>query len=111
MLAKTVSNSGKGSGFPLLVPLLGPGIGAETVGVLPHGLALGLVSGLLDAQQPFVVTVPAVESLVLGRETLVTWGGTDLLDHGEDGSLLLVHVRRGSRENLYKIERIDCRHR
>ena len=100
MLAETVSNSREGSRFPFLVPLLRPGIRADTVGVLPQRLALSLVTGLLDAQKPLVVAIPAVKGLVLGGETLVAGSGSDLLDHGEDSALLLVHVRGGGEKDL-----------
>ena len=100
MLAETVSNSGKGSRFPFLVPLLRPDIGTDAVCVLPQGLAFLFVARLLDAQKPLVVAIPAVKSLVLGREAFVTGGGADLLNHGENSALLLVHVRGGGEKDL-----------
>ena len=99
-MLEAVSNSRKGAGLPFLVPLLAPGIRADTVGILPQGLAFAFVTRLLDAQKPLVVAIPAVKSLVLGREAFVTGSGTNLLDHGENSSLLLVHLRSGSGEDL-----------
>ena len=100
LLGKAVSNSREGTRLSFLVPLLGPGIGADRVGVLPQGRTLSFISGLLCAQEPFVVTIPAVEGLVLGREALITRSCAGLLDHGENGALLLVHLWNRRREDL-----------
>jgi hypothetical protein len=100
LLLKTVSNSRKGTGFPFLVPAFQPVIGADGVCVLPQGSTLGFISGLLGADEPLIVSIPAVKGLVLSRETLVTRSSTSLLDHGEDGTLLLVHLRNRLAEDL-----------
>ena len=99
-LAEAVSDAGEGTRLSLLVPLLAPGIGADAVGVLPQGLALGFVAALLGAEEPLVVAVPAVQGLVLGGETLVAGSRADLLDHGENGALLLVHIGSRGGEDL-----------
>jgi len=64
--------------FPFLVPLLRPDGRADVQCQLPHILATFLVTlGLLKANEPFVVTVPAVVGLVLGWESGITGSGTD----------------------------------
>jgi len=100
LLGKPASNTRRGTSLSLLVPLFHPGIGANGVGVLPHGSALLVVVGLLCAQNPFIVTVPAMKSLVLGGKAFVTRNGTDLFDHGENGFLFLVQVGNRGGENL-----------
>lgn len=97
---EAVANSGKGTGFTFLVPLFQPSVGANGKRVIPHGFTLLFLASLLGAENPFVVTIPAVECLILGRETLVTGTGADLLDHAEDRRLLLVQLRDGSLEDL-----------
>jgi hypothetical protein len=58
------------------------------------------VSSLLHAEEPFVVTIPAVKSLVLGRETLITRGGANVLDLVQQVFLLLGQLRDLVAENL-----------
>jgi hypothetical protein len=99
-LAKSVSNSGKGTGFTFLVPTVHPVIRTDRLGVLSQGSTLGFVSRLFGADQPFIVSIPAVKGLVLGRETLVTRSSTSLLDHGEDSTLLLIHLGNRLAEDL-----------
>jgi hypothetical protein len=96
-------DSHKGSFLPGLVPVLDPGKGADAGRVLPVDLALflGVVTALLQADEPFVVAVPAVEGLVLGRETLVTGGGSNVLDLVQEVLLLLVQLGDLVAENLW----------
>ena len=100
-LLETVANSRKGSRLSLFIPLFQPHIGANCLGHLAHGITGSGTAGLLGANDPFVVTIPAVKGLVLGGEALVTGSGTDLLDHGQNGSLFLVQFRKVLGENLY----------
>lgn len=47
------------------VPICCPVVGADAQGVLTVNLALVFIlAGLLQAEEPFIVSVPAVESLV-----------------------------------------------
>ena len=70
----------KGSFVAGLVPVVHPGVRADANGVLAEGGALILVSGLLEAEEPFVVAVEAVSGLVLRREANVTGSGADVLE-------------------------------
>merc|ERR1711935_345030 len=79
---RLVFDTHKSSFLSGLIPVLDPGKGADAGRVLPVYLALisGVFSVLLQADQPFVVTVPAVERLVLGGESFVTGGRANILD-------------------------------
>ena len=89
------------SGF---VPILDPLSGANRERVLSVHLALFVVSaGLLEADEPLVVTIPAVEGLVLGGETLVTGSGSSVLDLVQQVFLLLRKVWDLISENLAQL--------
>ena len=76
--------------LPAFIPVFSPIVGADTQGVLPVGLTLLVViSGLLKAYKPFIVAVPAVQSLVLRGEALVTRSGADVLDLMQEVFLFL----------------------
>ena len=86
-----------------LVPVLEPVVGADTDGPLSVDLALVVaVSSLLHAEEPLVVTIPAVQGLVLGRETLITGGGAYILHLMQQILLLLGQFRDLVAENLYR---------
>ena len=85
----------------VFVPLSSPVVGADTKGELPIPLALlGVVGGLLQANEPFIVTIPAVQSLVLRRETMITRSSTDVLHLVQKILLGLSEVRDFVAENL-----------
>jgi hypothetical protein len=68
---------------------------------LPINLTLVvIVSGLLHAKEPLVVTIPAVKGLVLRREALVTWSGTHVLNLVQEILLLLAELGDLVAENL-----------
>jgi hypothetical protein len=100
LFVESASDTSKATFLALLVPHLIPVTGAERFSVLAQGLAIGFFASLLGAHQPFVVTIPAMQSLVGGRETLVTRGGTDILNLVKFGHFLLVQFWRLGRENL-----------
>ena len=84
-----------------LVPVFEPVAGADTDRPLSVDLALVVaVSSLLHAEEPLVVTIPAVQGLVLGGETLVTWGGTHVLDLVQQILLLFGQLGDLVAENL-----------
>ena len=58
------------------------------------------VSGLLHAEEPLVVTIPAVLGLVLGGKTLVTRGGANVLDLVQQILLLFGQLGDLVAENL-----------
>ena len=63
-----------------LVPIFEPIIWADTDGPLTVNLALVVgVTGLFHTKEPFVVPVPAMQGLILGRKTLITGCGTYIL--------------------------------
>ena len=99
-LSKTVSNSRKGSGFTFFIPVLQPGIGADGMRILSHGSTLGLITRLLGADEPFIVSIPAMQGLILRGESFITRSGPNLLDHGKDSTLFLVHLGDGLRKDL-----------
>lgn len=64
-----------------LIPVLNPVSWADTERVLSVRLALVVISSsLLQADEPLIVTIPAVKRLVMGRETVVTGSGSGVLD-------------------------------
>lgn len=84
-----------------LVPIGEPVIGADTDGPLAEGLALVVVAAcLLQTKQPFVVPVPTVQGLVLGREALVAGCRTDIFHLVEQILLLLGQFRDFVAEDL-----------
>ena len=87
---------------PGLVPAFDPGIGAKREAILPKNLAFLLVSScLLQAKEPFVVTVPTVESLVLRGESSIARSRTNVLDLMQKVLLLLRESRNLFAENLF----------
>jgi hypothetical protein len=101
LVVESASDSTKATFLALLIPPFIPWSRTDGFSVLTQGLAIGLIAtGLLGTDQPFVVTIPAMTSLVGGREALVTRGRADILDHVEAGHFLLVQFRRFRRENL-----------
>jgi len=85
--------------------LCGPIIGADAAGVLSVNLALiiSVLSALLQANQPFIVTIPAVEGLVLSRESRITRRSANILDLVQEIFLLLVEFRNFVAENLVNL--------
>jgi hypothetical protein len=100
LFVESTSDTTKATFIALLVPHLIPISGADRFSVLAQGLAIGFFASLLGAYQPFVVTIPAMQSLVGGREALVTRGCADILDLVKFGHFLLVQFWRLGRENL-----------
>ncbi len=88
------TNTHEGSLLSGLVPVFYPGKWANTGRILSVNLALiGIVSTLLHADNPFVVTVPAVKGLVLGWESGITGCGANVLDLVQE--ILLLFVKLG----------------
>jgi hypothetical protein len=83
-----------------LVPIGGPLGGADTGSVLPESLAFLFISSLLHTKDPFVVTIPAVKSLVRGREPLVTRSCANVFDLVQKVLLLFVESRDFFTEDL-----------
>ena len=101
LVIKTTSDSGEASFLTLLIPLFGPKAGTNGIGHLTEGLALFLGATLLvDTDQPLIVTVPAVQGLVLRREALVTRACSRLFDHIQTSLLLFVELGRLGSKNL-----------
>ena len=93
--------SGEGALLSLLVPLLGPNARADGDGHLSHVLASVLVAlGRLEAEEPLVVSVPAVVGLVLGGESRVSGRRADVLDDVEPGGILGRQLRHGFGEDF-----------
>ena len=94
----------KGPFLSGLVPVLDPGTGADAGRVLPVNLALfiGVLSALLLANDPLVVTVPAVEGLVLGGKSRVPGRGANVFDLVQEVLLLLVEIGDFVAENLQR---------
>ena len=92
----------KGTFLSGLVPVLDPGKGTDAGRILPVHLAffLGVVSALLQADKPFVVTVPAVKGLVLGQKSWIAGRGANVLDLVQKVLLLLVELGDFVAENL-----------
>jgi hypothetical protein len=100
LFVESASDTTKATFVALLVPHLVPVTGADRFSVLTQGLAIGFFASLLGADQPFVVTIPAMPSLVGGGEPLVARGSADILDLVKFGHFLLVQFWRLGRENL-----------
>ena len=92
----------EGSFLSGLVPVIDPGEGADAGRILPVNLALFLsvVSALLQADEPFVVAVPAVKGLVLGQKSWIAGRGANVLDLVQKVLLLLVELGDFVAENL-----------
>lgn len=88
--------AGEGALLSLLVPLLGPNGRADGDGHLSHVLASLLVAlGGLEAEEPFVVAIPAVIGLVLGGESSIAGRRADVLDNVQLGGILGRQLRHG----------------
>lgn len=84
-----------------LVPTVEPVTRADAHRPLSVHLALVIiVPSLLHAKQPLVVTIPAMQGLVLRWEALVTRGGTDVLNLVQKILLLLAEFRDLVAKNL-----------
>ena len=96
------TNTHEGSLLSGLVPVLNPGIWADACRVLSVDLALfvGVISTLLHADKPLIVSVPAVEGLVLGGESGITRSGANVLDLVQEVLLLFVQFGDFGEENL-----------
>jgi len=93
--------AGEGVLLSLLVPLLGPKGRADGDGHLPHVLASLLVAlGRLEAEEPLVVSVPAVVGLVLGGESRIAGRRPDVLDNVQPGGILGRQLRHGLGEDF-----------
>lgn len=99
LVIKATANTRKGTFITLLIPLLNPIARTNRLGKLSQRLALGLRS-LLGAHQKLIVTIPAVQGLVGGREAIVVRRGTHILDLVETRHFLLVEFGRFRGENL-----------
>jgi hypothetical protein len=99
LFAEPTSNSTETTFVTLLIPLFHPKAGANRFGVLTQRLA-GVVVTLLGTQQPLVVTIPAMQGLVLTGEAFVTGCCTNGLDLVEASRLFLVELGRLRCENL-----------
>ena len=84
----------------VFIPFIGPLARADANSRLPEVGALVFITGLLQAKEPFVVTIPAVQSLVLGGEALITRGGTNILDLVQEIFFLLRKLGNLVAENL-----------
>jgi hypothetical protein len=93
--------SGKGTLFPALVPNISPIGWTDTHSILPKDCAfLGISSSLLDAKEPFIIAIPAVKRLVRGREPMITWSCSNVLDLVQQIFLLFGKSRNLGAENL-----------
>ena len=63
-----------------------------------------ILTGFLQAKEPFIVTIPAMKRLVGGRESIVTWSGSDVLHLVQQVFLLFGKVWDLIAKNLS----IDC---
>lgn len=87
--------------FSGLIPTVQPVTGTDTDRPLSVNLTLVVtVSSLLHAEEPLVVTIPAMKCLVLGRKTLVTRSSTDVLYLVQEILLLLAELWDLVAENL-----------
>jgi len=77
-------------------------MGTDATGILSVNLALliGIISALLQADQPFIVAIPAVKGLVLRRESCITRRSANILDLMQEIFLLLVKLGNLVAENL-----------
>ena len=99
--------SGEGALLSLLVPLLGPNARADGDGHLSHVLASVLVAlGRLEAEEPLVVSVPAVVGLVLRGKSRVAGSRADVLDDVEPGGILGRQLRHGFGEDFVDLGHI-----
>jgi hypothetical protein len=99
VLGESTSDSAEAAFVALLVPQFRPHAGADRVGILTQRLASVIVP-LLSTQQPFVVTVPAVQGLVVTGEAFVAGCCTSGHDLAEASGLFLVEIRSWRAENL-----------
>ena len=86
-------NAHKGALLTGLVPIFDPRERTNRGGILPVDLTLfrGIVFGILfETDEPLVVPVPAMQSLVLGRKPLITGSRPDVLDLVQQVLLLFV---------------------
>lgn len=99
-MVKPTSNSRETSRITLLIPLFRPVSRADRRRKLAQGFALVLVARLFRTDQPFVVTVPAMQGLIRSREPFIMRRGSNVLDKVQTSHLLLVQFGRFRRENL-----------
>ena len=105
-----ILNSSKGIFLSGLVPVFYPSVGADAERVLSESLAFLFVSsGLLQAKKPLIVAVPAVKSLVLGRKSLITRSGANVLNLVQQIFFLLAQGRDLVAENLRKKDENETR--
>lgn len=81
--------SSEGLLLSLFIPLLGPNGRTNANSQLPHILASLLISGILDTEKPFVISIPTVVGLILGWESRITNGSLDV-SNNLHGLLLLI---------------------
>ena len=84
----------------VFIPFIGPLAGADTDSALPEVGALVFVTCLLQAKEPFIITIPAVSSLVLGGESLITGSGAGIPHLMDEVLLLRGEIRNIIREDL-----------
>ena len=99
LVIEAASNTTERTFITLFIPLFQPESRADGIGQLTHGLAV-FRSTLLSAQEPLVVTVPAVQSLVLMRKAFITRSGLDGTQLVESGLFLFGESGGFRGENL-----------
>ena len=92
----------KGTFFSCLVPILQPCTGADTVRILSVHLTFlfGFVTALFDTEQPLVISIPAMQGLILWRESCVAGGCADVLHLMQKIFLFFIKFRNSFTENL-----------
>jgi len=87
----------------LFLPFLSPERRADAESHLLHILASLLISGVLQTETPFVVSIPAMVGLVLSREPRVTRSGANILRNLNSLLLLVGEVGSTSKDLLIKL--------
>jgi hypothetical protein len=93
------SDSRKFSFLALFIPLLRPRTRADGISILTQRFA-GVFVLLLGAEQPFVVSIPAMQGLVRAGEALITGSCAGLFDLVQASRLLFVELRNRRFEDL-----------
>ena len=96
---KATTNSRKASFLTLFIPLFDPIAGTNGSGKLTQRLAF-VVARLTGTQDPFIVSIPTMQGLVLMRETIVMRRRTGVFDLLQMSHFFLIERRRLLRKNL-----------
>ena len=91
--------SRESSFITFFIPLISPNGRTNTDSQLSHVLASFFILSIFKTKEPFVVSVPAVICLILGRETIITRSCTNTF-HNFDSLRLLRTKIWDSGENL-----------